>query len=159
MTLYRNTRFQRVRGLQYGFWIVAAAFLGAWLVLPFAAPVHDATVLLILSPIMAAVALGMEVYRGLYVTRVEAAADALVVEVLGFRGRVEHRVPWAGIAASGQQEYRARAALSTAVMLRRPGARLPFIVDTTADAFDTAALARLVRRPPRPSGPPASGGR
>ena len=157
MMLYRNTRFRRVRGLQYGFWIVAALFLAAGLVLPFLAPGYDEVALLILCPLMAAFALGMTFYASLYVTRVEAADDALLVEVLAPIGRREHRLDWAGIAASGQQDYWARGAVSTAVMLRRPGARLPFIVDTTDDAFDTVALARLVRRRSRPSAlPPGS---
>lgn len=147
-SLYRNSRLRRVRGLQYGLWAAALAFgLGA-AALRWVWPAGDALALAILAPILAAMALGMELYRSLYVTEIRALPGGLLVETLGFRGRRRHLLPWAALhrALAPERRYNARGASSTAVRLRRPGGRLPFIIDTTRDEFDPAALAKLARR-------------
>ncbi|MBU8545196.1 MULTISPECIES: hypothetical protein [Roseomonadaceae] len=146
--LYRNSRFRRVRGLQYGAWLAALAALafalGA-LALPHIWPEGDALALAILAPILAAIALGLELYRSLYVTAIDAMAEGIRVETLAFWGRRPHLLPW--ISVTGQaRAFVARGTVSTAITLRPPGARLPFLIDTTADAFDPAALRRLARR-------------
>lgn len=152
--LYRNRRYRRVRGLQYGMWIAAILFALAALALPSIWPEGDALALAFLSPILASIALGMEFYRNLYVTEISALPSGLMVETLAFRGRQREILPWASLQAaiSDERQYYARRAVSTAVMLRRPGRRLPFIIDTTDDALDSASLARLVRRRARRTG-------
>lgn len=147
-SLYRNTRQGRVRALQYGLWAAALAFALAAAALPWIWPAGDARALAILAPILAVMALGMELYRRLYVTEIRALPGGLLVETLGFRGRRRHLLPWAALhrATAPERRYSARGAVSFAVTLRRPGRRLPFIIDTTRGAFDAAGLAKLVRR-------------
>ena len=146
--LYRNSRYRRVRGLQYGFWLVAFLFALAPFLLPHIWPEGDAIALAILSPIMASIALGMELYRGLYVTAIEALPEGLRVETMAFLGRRSQLLPWSAVPGSAGPEriYFARGAASTAITLRRPGKRLPFLIDTTEEAFDPATLRRLARR-------------
>jgi hypothetical protein len=146
--LYRNSRAWRVRALQYGFWLAAAGFLLGGLALRAWAPEADALALLILAPLIAAFALGMEVYRGLYVTALDAGPAGLSVRVLGFLGERGWVLPWDAV-APGQvaaRRYLARGAVSSALLLRRPGGRLPLILDTTADPLDEAALRQARRR-------------
>jgi hypothetical protein len=146
--LYRNTRQRLVRSVQWGLWAAALAFALAAAALPWIWPAGDARALAILAPILAGIALGMELYRSLYVTEIRALPGGLLVETLGFRGRRRHLLPWAALhrATAPERRYNARGTDSFAVTLRRPGRRLPFIIDTTRDAFDAAGLAKLARR-------------
>lgn len=143
-SLYRNTRFRRVRAVQYGLWLAALGFALAASVLPFLSPGAELRALVILAPILAVCACGMEIYRGLYVTAILARPEGLVVETLAWRGRRHALLPWPALPRlQAPRRYRTRGAVSSAVMLRRPGARLPYIVDTTVDALDTAGLRRF----------------
>jgi len=146
--LYGNTRWRRVRALQYGLWAVAlACALGAGL-LAWSRPQADALPLIILAPFLVAAALGMELCRSLYVTELRALPGGLLVETLGFRGRRRHLLPWATLlrAMAPERGQIGGGVFSFAVRLRRPGGRLPFLIDTTRDAFDAVALAKLARR-------------
>jgi hypothetical protein len=136
--IWRNTRFWRVRLLHWGFWAVAAAFLVAGL----AGLTPDPLGLLILAAVMAAIAGGMEVYRGLIVTRLVLDEDGLAADTLGFVGRRSWRLG-RDIAVSKEFRFNARGLVSTGVMLRIPGRRLPFILDTTENPFDARSLRRL----------------
>jgi len=147
-SLYCNTRQGRVRVVQYGLWAAALAVALSAVALAWLWPAGDALALVVLAPILAVMALGMELYRSLYVTEIRALPGGLLVETLGFRGRRRHLLPWAALhrATAPERRYAARGAWSFAVTLRRPGGRLPFIIDTTRDEFDAAGLAKLARR-------------
>lgn len=143
--LYANTRAWRVRLLQWGFWAVAALFLALGLLVPGG---DDATALLILAPVVAAFALGMELYRSIYVTRIAAGEAGVEVETLGATGRRTRRLSWDELAGTTtrHREWWARGQRSTGALLRPPGARLPWIIDTTDDAFREEPIARRLSR-------------
>ena len=146
--LYANTRAWRVRLLQWGFWAVAALFLALGLLIHARGGGQDATALLILAPILAVFALGMEVYRSVYVTRIAAGEAGVEVETLGATGRRMRLVAWddLAMAPSRDGEWPARGQVSTAALPRPPGARLPWIIDTTEDAFREEPIARRLSR-------------
>ncbi|WP_137126775.1 hypothetical protein [Roseomonas sp. HF4] len=146
--LYANRRAWRVRLLQWGFWAVAALFLALGLLIRMGSGDQDATALLILAPIMAAFALGMELYRSLYVTRIAADGSGVEVETLGAIGRHTRRLSWDELvtAPARRGEWHARGQASTAALLRPPGARLPWIIDTTEDDFREEPIARRLSR-------------
>lgn len=146
--LYANTRAWRVRLLQSGFWAVAALFLALGLLILAGGGGEDPTALLILAPVMAAFALGMELFRSLYVTRIVAGPAGVEVETLGATGRRSRLLAWGDLAAAPlrRRAWHARGQVSTAALLRPPGARLPWIIDTTDDAFREEPVARRLSR-------------
>ena len=142
--LWRNTRFRRVRFLQLLFWAVSAGFAAGWIV-------SDGQVaedfLILAAVVFVPFALGIEYYRGLYITALTARPEGLLVETLAFIGRGTTLLPWAE-ALPGQERQAAVHGYGTAnswITLRRPGRRIPFILDTTDDPLDERALRRAAR--------------
>jgi hypothetical protein len=145
--LYANTRAWRVRLLHWGFWAVAALFLALGLLIVPGVD-GDATAPLILAPIMAAFALAVQVYRSFYVTRVAAGEAGVEVETLGATGRRTRLLSWEELAATTtrRREWWGHGRRSSAALMRPPGARLPWIIDTTDDAFRDEPIARRLSR-------------
>ncbi|MCZ0736372.1 hypothetical protein [Phreatobacter sp. AB_2022a] len=95
--VYRNTRWRRVRFLQALFWAATAGF--AWLAWStrIEDPSNNHLAALILTPIVAAAALGLEFYLRLYVTALYASDTAVTVETLSTIGRSRATYPMSDI--------------------------------------------------------------
>lgn len=142
--LWRNTRFRRVRFLQILFWAVSIGFAALSLVTEGR---ESEDFVILAAVVFVPFALGMEYYRGLYVTALTARPEGLVVETLGFLGRNTTLLTWAQ-ALPGQERQGAVHGYGTSnswITLHRPGRRIPFILDTTEDMLDERALRRAAR--------------
>ncbi|QCI63531.1 hypothetical protein [Phreatobacter stygius] len=96
--VYRNTRWRRVRFLQILFWAVTAGFAWlAWSTRDGNDPTNNHVAALILTPIVAACALGMEFYLRLYVTALFTSASEVKVETLWTIGRRSATYPLSDI--------------------------------------------------------------
>ncbi|MBY0564007.1 MAG: hypothetical protein K2P58_07450 [Hyphomonadaceae bacterium] len=148
--LYRNTRSLRVRFLQVLFWAAAFGFAALALFGYWNGPQPNSWVVgAILAPIFVLFALGMEWYLRCYVTALDADVAGLTIETLATFGRDRKTVPWRDVSLAGERhdtsdDEDAPAVDNTAALLRVRGRDL-LIVDTTENAFDAAALQRLMR--------------
>lgn len=143
--IWRNTRFRRVRFLQILFW--ATALLLALLSL-FIEGRQGEDFLVVAVVVFVPFALAMEYYRGLYVTALTARPEGLEVETLGVFGRNRTLLSW-NDALPGAERHGAVVGYGVSnawVTLRRPGRRIPFILDTTEDPLDPRALRRAAGR-------------
>lgn len=142
--LYRNSRAARPRFLQVLFWAAALGFvaLGVAGLSPDAAP-GAWIISAIMAPLFALAALGMELYLRHYVTAVTASAEGLTIETLATFGRARTVVPWREVRLGAEQHEAVDDedavnvnALSQTLFVRGKA----LILDTTADAFDAAAM-------------------
>lgn len=95
--VYRNTRWRRVRFLQALFWAATIGF--AWLAWSTRTtdPSNNHLAALILTPVIAAAALGMEFYLRLYVTALHASDTEVMVEALSTIGRTRVTYPMSDV--------------------------------------------------------------
>jgi hypothetical protein len=137
--VYRNSRVARMRLFVRATWFVASAFLLLGCFLLMVADEYDPTALLILAPIIAAAALGLEYYRSFYVTRIVAWPEGLAVETETRRGRFVRHLGW-DASFSGTISDTVRGSTTMHVWLRAPGVRPSLLIDTTVDTLDLPRL-------------------
>jgi len=139
--VYRNTRFRRVRFVQWLLWAPALFF--AWLA--WATRIDDPTnnhvASLVLAPLCAILAVTMEAYLRHYVTAAWTSPDAIRIETLSTIGRQTRTYPLANVTFGGVKRSDPRRTIAAtgfwldnsyaAIHVR--GRRWPFIVDTTWD--------------------------
>lgn len=144
--VYRNSRVARMRFFVDATWFVAAGFLLLGIGFAAAQSDYEWSVFFIMAPIVAAAALGLEYYRTIYVTRIVARPDGLLVETETRGGRVVRTLAW-DVSLSKEIALTDRGSTTRHVWLRAPGLRPSLLVDTTVDALHLAQLNAL--RPPR----------
>jgi TMEM70/TMEM186/TMEM223 protein family len=140
--VYRNTRWGRVRFLQFVFWATATGFAWlAWSTRGGNDPANNHLAALILTPILVLSALGMEFYLRLYVTAIYKSAQTVTVETLATIGRTQRSYPLSDISFGRERRTNPRATLvttgfyldnswSTMKVLTR---KWSYIIDTTED--------------------------
>lgn len=144
--VYRNSRVARMRFFVAATWFVAAGFLLAGLGFAAAQAEYDYTIFFIMAPIIAAAALGAEYYRTIYVTRIVARPEGLLVETEPRGGRIVRTLSW-DVSFSSEVALTDRGSTTRHVWLRGPGLRPSLLVDTTVDALHLGRLNAV--RPPR----------
>jgi hypothetical protein len=144
--VYRNSRVGRMRFFVTATWFVAAGFLLAGIGFAVAQAAYDHAIFFIMAPIIAAAALGLEYYRTIYVTRIVARPEGLLVETEPRGGRVVRTLSWE-VGFSNEIALTDRGSTTRHVWLRAPGLRPSLLVDTTIDPIHLGWMNTI--RPPR----------
>lgn len=139
--IYSNTRFRRLRFLQFVLWTPVAFFLWLAWATRIDDPTNNHVASLVLAPLCALFAVALEIYLRHYVTRAWRSADAIRIETLSTIGRRVQIHPLASVTFAGERRSNPRATLAATGFwldnsysaIRVHGRRWPFILDTTRD--------------------------
>lgn len=143
--IYRNTRFLRVRFLQLVFWAPTLFFLWLAWATRIDDPTNNHLASLVLAPICALFALGIEVYLRLYVSEIQQTGDQVRIETLTTFGRIHRDYATADIRLIGEKRANPLIWAGTTGFwldnswsgIRVPDRRWPLILDTTAERPQT----------------------